>query len=93
MHSKHTVRYICEEYSSGNKYFYKQELITHDTWQNPASIQWSARRPITRQTFMKNKLAGFPVIYRHIKKEPGTIIPFRSKGHIERKKGRAQSKC
>ncbi|EIT85613.1 hypothetical protein A374_10268 [Fictibacillus macauensis ZFHKF-1] len=75
MHSRHTVVYICEEYTSGNCYYYKTELITHDSWRNPESLSWSRPRPISRATFLKQKKAGFRTEYRKINKKPAQVIP------------------
>jgi len=92
MHSRHTVRYICEVYPSGNRYYYKQELITHDTWRNPESIAWSRPRPITRRTFEKAKKAGYPVVIRHIKNPPADIVCLPPAGDERReRRGRAKS--
>jgi len=74
MHSRHTVRYICEVYPSGNRYYYKQELIAPDGWQKPESIMWSRPRPITERTFRKAKKAGYHVVVRHIEKPPADIV-------------------
>ncbi|MFC0187734.1 hypothetical protein ACFFJY_05500 [Fictibacillus aquaticus] len=74
MHSRHTVLYICEEYLSGNRYYYKTELITHDSWQNPESIAWSRPRPISKATFIKQKKAGYRTEHRLIKKQPAKVI-------------------
>jgi hypothetical protein len=76
VHSRQTVRYICEKYASGNCYYYKQELITHDSWENPSSLAWSSPRPITRRTFIKQKKAGYKVEYRKINKQPADVIHF-----------------
>lgn len=79
MHTKQTVRYICEVYQSGNEYFYKQELITHDSWQNPSSIQWSARRPITSRTFKDKEKEGYKTITVKINKPPAEILLFNNR--------------
>ncbi len=76
MHTKQTVRYICECYPSGNIYYFKQELITHDSWQNPQSIQWSARRPISGRTFYQKKKEGFKIMQSYINKKPADILLF-----------------
>lgn len=76
MHSRHTVIYICEEYPSGNCYFYKRELITHDSWMNVDSIAWSAPRPISRRTFMERKRMGYRTEYRKIQRPPAKVYPF-----------------
>jgi hypothetical protein len=76
MHSKQTVIYICKEYSSGNRYYYKKELITHDNWENPESLAWSSPRPIAKTTYLRRKKAGYKTEYIRIKKKPAEIIPF-----------------
>ncbi|WP_347550893.1 hypothetical protein ABFG93_04175 [Pseudalkalibacillus hwajinpoensis] len=76
MHTKHTVRYICERYPSGNCYYFKQELITHDSWQNPQSIEWSARRPITERTFHQKEKEGYKTISTFIQKNPAVVLHF-----------------
>ncbi len=59
VHSKQTVKYICEQFSSGNEYYFKREYITHDKWSNIKSLAWSAPRPIKKETFMKRQAEGF----------------------------------
>lgn len=76
MHSKQTVRYICEQYPSGNKYYYKQEMITTDSWDNLSSIMWGWKRPISKNTFEKRKREGYRIIESNIEKEPAVILPF-----------------
>ncbi len=78
MHSKQTVKYICEQYPSGNCYFYKQEIITHDNWENLNSLAWSAPRPIAKETFLKQKQAGYKTETKFINKQPASIyhLPF-----------------
>jgi hypothetical protein len=76
MHSKQTVKYICETYSSGNHYYYKKELITHDSWENIESLSWSTARPISKETFIKRSKEGYKVEYVSVKKEPAEVIPF-----------------
>lgn len=67
MHAKPTVRYICEEYLSGNKYYYKQEfLMEHKAW--------GSLRPVSKTTFLKRKKDGFKTEHRLIKKHPASII-------------------
>jgi hypothetical protein len=73
VHSKQTVKYICEKYPSGNCYYYKQEIITHDCWENPASLAWSAPRPITKATFMRQKQAGYKAENKYINKQPAKV--------------------
>lgn len=75
MHSKSTVKYICEEYLSGNRYYYKQEIITHDSWDQLHSLAWSRPRPISESTYKKRKKEGYKTEYRLIKKKPADIIP------------------
>ncbi|MFC0473568.1 hypothetical protein ACFFHM_24435 [Halalkalibacter kiskunsagensis] len=76
MHSKQTVKYICESYPSGNHYYYKKELITHDSWDNIDSLSWSAARPISKGTFAKRGKEGYKVEYVSVDKEPAEVIPF-----------------
>lgn len=76
MHSKQTVKYICEKYPSGNCYYYKQEIITHDCWEKLNSLAWSAPRPISEATFMKQKQVGYKVEERYINKPPATVYQF-----------------
>ncbi|KGA97076.1 hypothetical protein AJ85_21360 [Alkalihalobacillus alcalophilus ATCC 27647 = CGMCC 1.3604] len=76
MHSKQTVTYICETYFSGNQYFYKKELITFDSWNNPSSLAWSTPRPISEKTFKRRKKEGYKVIYTYNEKIPAKVIPF-----------------
>ncbi|WP_280768348.1 hypothetical protein [Salipaludibacillus daqingensis] len=79
MHTKLTVRYFCETYLSGNCYFYKQEMITSSSWDDPTSLQWGRKRPITKSTFEKRKKAGYQYYVEYIKQPPAKVIPFRSK--------------
>ncbi|WP_100372518.1 hypothetical protein [Bacillus sp. FJAT-45037] len=76
MHSKQTVKYICESYPSGNQYYYKSELITHDSWENVHSLRWSTPRPISKRTFEKRKKEGFKVENIDKRQRPALIIPF-----------------
>jgi hypothetical protein len=73
MHSKQTVKYICEKYLSGNCYYYKQEIITHDCWENLNSLAWSAPRPITKETYLKKKQEGYKTEIKYINKQPAKI--------------------
>ncbi|WP_088102412.1 hypothetical protein [Halalkalibacter urbisdiaboli] len=82
MHSKVTVKYICEVYPSGNCYYYKQELITHDSWDNPGSICWSTPRPISKRTYLLRKKEGYKIEERVLTKQPAKIIPFK-RGTVE----------
>jgi hypothetical protein len=77
MHSKQTVVYICKEYASGNRYYYKKELITHDKWTNLNSLAWSTLRPISEKTYLRRKKAGYKTEYIKLDKRPALIIPFR----------------
>jgi hypothetical protein len=79
VHSKNTVKYICEKYPSNNCYYYKQEIITHDCWDNLNSLAWSAPRPITKETFMKQKQAGFKTEIRYINKSPAKVYQLQLK--------------
>lgn len=74
MHSKQTVKYICDIYPSGNCYYYKTELITYDRWDNIDSLGWSTPRPISEKTFKKRMDEGYKIEYR--KKESAQIISF-----------------
>ena len=74
MHSKLTVKYVCEKYPSGNCYYYKQEIITHDSWENLHSLAWSTPRPVTKETFLKQKKAGFKTETNFINKQPAKIL-------------------
>lgn len=76
MHSKQTVKYICEKYSSGNCYYFKQEIITHDSWSNPSSLVWSTPRPISRATYVKQKQAGYKAELNYINKPPAKVYNF-----------------
>ncbi|WP_100406857.1 hypothetical protein [Bacillus solitudinis] len=78
MHSKNTVKYICECYPSGNKYYYKQELITHDSWNNPKSINWSSPRPISERTYKNRKTEGFKTEVHYSTKLPAIVIPLKN---------------
>lgn len=74
VHTKKTVKYICEVYPSGSAYYYKQEMITHDNWGNIHSLQWSRPRPISEKTFIKRKKEGYKVEVKKIKKPPAEVI-------------------
>ncbi|WP_078552973.1 hypothetical protein [Bacillus alkalicellulosilyticus] len=76
MHTKQTVKYICEKYPSGNQYYYKKEVITHDNWKNLQSLTWSRPRPISEKTFIQRKNEGYTVEVIIHKKKPAEIIPF-----------------
>ncbi|MDQ0205642.1 hypothetical protein [Alkalicoccobacillus murimartini] len=78
MHSKQTVKYICERYPSGQSYYYKQEIITHDSWDNIDSIAWSTPRPITKKTFEKRKKDQYRVEIRVKHKLPAEVIRIES---------------
>ena len=71
---KRTVKYICESYPSGNQYFYKQEVITYQSWENPSSLMWSAPRPITEKTFKIRQNEGFKVEYHQQTKQPAVVF-------------------
>ncbi len=76
MHTKQTVKYLCEQYPSGNTYYYKQEIITHDCWDNIHSLQWSTPRPISKATFYKRQKEGFKVEIKFIDKSPARVFQF-----------------
>jgi hypothetical protein len=84
MHTKQTVIYICKEYTSGNRYYYKKELITHDNWTNIQSLAWSAPRPISERTFFKRKKDGYKTEHIKIHKSPAKIIPMQREIHFDR---------
>ncbi|RXI99561.1 hypothetical protein DS745_15235 [Anaerobacillus alkaliphilus] len=73
MHSKQTVKYVCQKYPSGNCYYFKQEIITHDCWDNLNSLAWSAPRPITEETFLRQKQNGYKTEINYITKPPAKI--------------------
>ncbi|MBU8907786.1 hypothetical protein [Desertibacillus haloalkaliphilus] len=73
MHTKQTVKYRCEQYPSGNCYYYKQEIITHDSWNNLDSLSWSRPRPISKRTFFQREKQGYRVEYKFINKQPATV--------------------
>lgn len=77
MHSKQTVKYIRERYSSGNCYYFKQEMITHDSWEDISSLQWGRKRPVTKRTFEKRKGEGYRVVDIYIDSPPAVVLPFR----------------
>lgn len=77
MHTKRTVKYTCHQYPSGNCYYYKSEIITHHSWQDLDSLQWSTPRPITEKTFLKREKQGYKVEYVSHKKSLAKIIPFK----------------
>lgn len=79
LHSKQTVKYICEKYPSGNCYYYKQEIITHDSWDELQSLAWSAPRPVSEATYRKQKEAGYKTFERYIEKKPAKILHFYNK--------------
>jgi len=77
MHSKQTVKYICEQYSSGREYFFKKEYITHDKWSNLQSVAWSAPRPIGKDTFLKREKEGF--LCEYVKKSSAEVLLFQKR--------------
>ncbi len=79
MHSKQTVKYVCEKYPSGNCYYYKQEIITHDCWENLNSLAWSSPRPITKETYFKQKRKGFKTEMINIEKAPAKVYQLHNK--------------
>ncbi|PYZ98538.1 hypothetical protein CR205_08110 [Alteribacter lacisalsi] len=76
MHTKQTVRYLCQIYPSGNEYYYKEEIITHDSWDNLNSLQWGRRRPVTKQTYEKRRKEGYRVHKAYIDKPKGKLLHF-----------------
>ncbi|AIC94146.1 hypothetical protein BleG1_1568 [Shouchella lehensis G1] len=77
MHSKQTVKYICEQYTSGSVYYFKMEYITHDKWSNLHSIEWSAPRPIRRETFLKRKRQGY--LCEIHQRSSAKVVPFQKR--------------
>lgn len=92
MHSKQTVRYICEEYTSGRKLFFKQELVTMGSWNHIESLYWTRPRPISERTFNKQKKAGFPVEVRQMKNKPADIVFLTPRNDAERGETRVRHK-
>ncbi|MBX0318449.1 hypothetical protein [Shouchella clausii] len=82
MHSKQTVKYICEQFSSGHDYYFKQEYITHDKWSNLDSVAWSAPRPIRKETFLKRKKQGY--LCEYVQKQTAVILPFHKKANASK---------
>ncbi|TMW73711.1 hypothetical protein [Alteribacter natronophilus] len=76
MHSKQTVRYLCQIYPSGNEYYFKEEIITHDSWDNLNSLEWGRRRPVTKETFEKRRREGYRVHRTFIDKPMGQLLHF-----------------
>ncbi|ADU30022.1 hypothetical protein [Evansella cellulosilytica] len=76
MHSKQTVKYICERYPSGNCYYFKQEMITSNSWQDVTSLQWGMKRPITKITYDKRKKEGYRTEESFIERQPAVVLPF-----------------
>ncbi|SDY58563.1 hypothetical protein SAMN05421736_102336 [Evansella caseinilytica] len=79
MHSKQTVKYICERYPSGNCYYFKQEMITSDSWEDISSLQWGVKRPITKMTFERRKKEGYRTVETYIHRPPARVIPFKDR--------------
>ncbi|OIJ20347.1 hypothetical protein BKP45_09820 [Anaerobacillus alkalidiazotrophicus] len=79
MHTKNTVKYVCEKYPSGNTYYFKQEIITHDCWDNLDSLAWSAPRPISKATYLKQKKAGYKTEMKFINKLPAKVYQLKNK--------------
>ena len=76
VHSKKTVKYTCEIYPSGNKYFFKQEMITFSSWDDVTSLQWGCKRPVTQGTFDKRKKEGYRTYEKFIHKGPALVLQF-----------------
>ncbi|WP_078597025.1 hypothetical protein [Evansella clarkii] len=76
MHSRQTVKYICETYPSGNKYYYKQEMITNGSWEDISTLQWGTKRPVTERTFRARKEEGYKTQVVYIDKEPAVVLQF-----------------
>lgn len=76
MHSKQTVKYICKEYLSGHRYFFKQEIIAVQSWEQPDTLIWGAQRPITEKTFRRRQKEGYKCYTYQMKSSPAKVIPF-----------------
>ncbi|WP_232735770.1 hypothetical protein [Alteribacter populi] len=76
MHTKQTVRYLCHKYPSGNCYYFKEEVITYDSWDNLDSLAWGRRRPITKRTFDKRKKEGYRSLTTYVDKPKGELLYF-----------------
>ncbi|MHB1681564.1 MAG: hypothetical protein ACYCYO_01870 [Bacilli bacterium] len=77
MHTKQTVKYLCEHHlASGRKRYFKQEIITDSNWRELDSLRWSAPRPITQRTFRRAMDAGYPVEIKYLKAQPAQIVEF-----------------
>lgn len=77
MHTKQTVKYICEHHlASGRKWYYKQEIITDSTWRDLDSLRWSAKREVTRRTFRRAMDAGYPCEIRFLRNPLAQIVEF-----------------
>lgn len=78
MHTKQTTKYICEEYTSGNKYYYKQEFLMEQE-------RWGSKRPVSKQTYLKRKNDGYKCLYHRIRKTPALIIQFPIMIHAQKR--------
>ena len=77
MHTKQTVKYICEHHlASGRKRYYKQEIITDSSWRELDSLRWTTPRPITRRTFRHAMDAGYPCEVKYLRNESAQIVEF-----------------
>lgn len=77
MHSRQTVKYICEHHlASGRKRYFKTEIITDSSWRELDSLRWSAPRPITQRTFRHAMDAGYPCEVKYLKSQPAEVIDF-----------------
>ena len=77
MHSRQTVKYICEHHlQSGRKRYSKQEIITDSSWRELDSLRWSAPRPITQKTFRRAMDAGYTCEIKFLKTQAAQILEF-----------------
>ena len=77
MHTKQTVKYICEHHlTSGRKRYFKSEIITDSSWRELDSLRWSAPRPITQRTFRRAMDAGYACEVKFLKMQPAQIVEF-----------------
>ena len=77
MHTKQTVKYICEHHlTSGRKRYFKSEIITDSSWRELDSLRWSAPRPITQKTFRRAMDAGYPCEIKFLKTQTAEIVEF-----------------
>ena len=87
MHTKQTVKYICEHHlASGRKRYYKQEIITDTSWRELDSLRWTKPRPITQRTFRHAMDAGYPCEVKYLRNESAQIVEFPLERALSREK-------